>query len=152
MRFILILLACGLCFACEPEEACVTDATNWLAVRFVQLDAENKVIDDTLVFEQIYAPGADTVFYQRKENEALISFSAYLSPESEETTLIFEAAEARDTLVLAYTQQFKLISPDCGLETRYTQLEVIRHTFTDARLLQSELRSRKTSADLELYY
>jgi hypothetical protein len=54
--------------------------------------------------------------------------------------------------VLGYERRYRLIAPDCALEVIYRDLRVVRSTFSNALIINTELREPSNEADLRLFY
>jgi len=78
--------------------------------------------------EDGYAEYADTT---------LGIFSLALNPTATNTTFIFKQASQIDTLGLSYSVTAKLISPECGLDASFDNLDTTFTTFEKVEILKS---------------
>lgn len=150
MRYLSCLLMVLLLAGCDADEACVSSATNVLQIGFVERNVDGELEDSEVEYEAVLAEGAELPFYVDTDTTSIDQLLVSLDPEATETTFFFLDGDASDTLVLTYQPQFRLISPECGLETTFQSLEVVSHTFTFLELKVTELSTRNVEADLEI--
>lgn len=146
-----LVMAGGLLTGCDPEEPCIALTTSRYKIGFFELKADGNRVPLLVNFDSVYALGSDSLFYRRKTaGESVLELN--LNAESDTSTFVFKKPEQpADTLQLTYIRSFRLISPECGLEVRFTRPEVIQHTFDSVRVLTEELSRTTKGVDLEIY-
>lgn len=140
-------------FACDPEESCVSQVANRYGTGFFQINEAGVREPATFYFSRIRAVERDTAFFLL-ENAGVRSLNLALNPGADITTFVFDHAGGRnrDTLQLAYERNFRMIAPDCGLELRFSNIRLVRHTFDSVRLLTTEINeTRREGLDLEVF-
>lgn len=150
MRYISCLLILLLLSSCDPDEACISSATNELLIGFVERNNNGDLEASSVEYEAVLAEGAEFPYYVDTDSTDISLLLTSLDPEGTETTFIFADGEDSDTLIIGYRPQLSLISPECGLETKFQSLEVVSHTFTFLELKVTELNTLKEEADLEI--
>ena len=146
-----LFMTVSLLSACDPEEPCIALSTSRYKTGFLELDASGVPVPLVLNFDSVYAVGSDSIFYRRTE-AGISKLELNLNAASDTSTFIFRTGETTaDTLQLAYIRNFRLISPECGLEVRFTKPEVVLHTFDSVRVLTEELSRTTKGVDLEIY-
>lgn len=141
-------------FSCEPEESCVSQVANRIGTGFFSFNEEGIREPAAFYFRQIRAVERDTAFFTAGQFAGAESLNLSLNPGADITTFIFDhiEGEGRDTLQLAYERNFRMISPDCGLELRYSNIQLVRHTFDSVGLLTTEINETlREGLDLEIY-
>lgn len=146
----LALLAGGLFVSCDAEESCVALTTRRYNIGFFAQDTTGAKVARSRNFDLVRALGSDSLFYSRRE-AGVTGLGLALNTAADTTTFVFENDGEADTLRLAYTRNFRLISPDCGLEVRITKPEVVKHTFDSVAVLTEELLTTTKGVDLEIY-
>ncbi|AHM60660.1 hypothetical protein D770_12015 [Flammeovirgaceae bacterium 311] len=167
MRYLLLLIVFpALFWACQPEEACISSATNRFVVEFLSEDNPDITTDDRY-FRRIYSlvkTSENTltgyVFWEdtaraRIEN----TFLLVMNPDSDTTTFVFEHTAAEegeeppvaDTLIFTYQRRYRLISPDCPLEVTFRDLRLVRTTFDSAQVVNTELIEPSDATDVQVF-
>lgn len=144
------LLSLGLMWACQEDESCVSFATNIYDVGFFTFDEEGGVVPVELNFDRVGSLGTDSLFFIRTE-EGTSQIPLALNPASDTTTFLFRYGLGTDTLQLTYQRLFRMISPECGMELRYTQVAVSRHTFDSVSILKREPLRTPQELDLQIF-
>lgn len=146
-----LLFAGSLLSGCDPEEPCIALTTSRYNVGFFELSDTGTPVALTENFDSVYAVSSDSVFYRRVA-AGITSLGLNLNAASDTTTFIFgNSQRPTDTLQLTYIRDFRLISPECGLEVRFTKPAVVQHTFDSVSVLTDELSLTTTGVDLEIY-
>ena len=141
--------------ACEEEASCVTDNTNIATLQFTKLinnEGGNTETDD---FDNVVvrADGAIAVI----DTSGVNLIGLPLDPSRNTTTFyIFQEQgdSARvDTLVLNYRREQTLISPECGPEQRFFDVDYDRErtTFDSLRVRNPEVERFSTTANLQVF-
>jgi len=101
--------------ACE-DTPCNQTMESLVGGQFFSLDTNNAKTDTIIPYLAVFSPEQpDTMFADSSLNSVKLS----LSPEKDETELVFAFSSARDTLIFRYTREFILVSQDCGFQTVY---------------------------------
>lgn len=161
MRPLLPVLLAGGMLACEAEESCVSQTTNRLTTGFFMLNEVGEAVAGAYNFEEVRALGSDSIYYQLElgaveggapENvSGLEGLKLSLNPAADTTVFVFGYGSLSDTLAIRYQRTFRMISPDCGLEIRYSDLEAFRHTFDSVQVNNRELQEIATGVDVAIY-
>ena len=156
-----VLLLAGSLLACEAEESCVSQATNRLVPGFYLLNEKGEAVTGAYNFEEVRVLGSDSIFYrsslgtigkdQKIIYPGLAGLNLALNPQADSTIFVFEYDTRSDTLAVRYQRTFRMISPDCGLEIKFSDLEVFRHTFDSVQVINKELQEIATSFDIAIY-
>lgn len=88
-----------------------------------------------MIISAIWAAEDSTVLPDY-ENDTLSSISLPLNPVWETTTYIFQQPNRQDTLGLSYSVVAKLISPECGLDAAYDNLDTTMVTFENFSVIE----------------
>lgn len=145
------LLGLGLMGSCQEEESCVSFATNVISAGFYSFDEKGAAVPVELNFERVGARGTDSLFFVGGTvgvNQMLLA----LNPASDTTTFLFRSGLGADSLQLTYQRTFRMISPECGMEVRYTNMAVGRHTFDSVGVLTEEALSKPQAMDLRIFH
>lgn len=107
-------------------------------------------------YRQIRAVERDTAFFTQGQYLGAESLNLALNPGADVTTFVFDHAQGggRDSLQLIYERNFRMISPECGLELRYANIRLLSHTFDSVRLITTEINEEARpprSFDLEIF-
>jgi len=124
--------------SCFDKGDCLFTNTNYIVVNTMDAKAPTKtkvVAFDTIVM-------ADRFLYPLTANET--SFFLIADPTTTESRYVFRYADRSDTLVLGYSTQTIVLSPDCGsynfiggLEVKYSTFAADRVIIKNQRLLTS---------------
>lgn len=146
-----LLMTVGLLGGCDPEEPCIALTTSRYKIGFFELDAEGSRMPLLVNYDSVYALGSDSLFYRSSTAGAAVLELSLNAASDTSTFILIDEARPADTLQLTYIRNFRLISPECGLEVRFTRPEVIQHTFDSVRVLTEELSRTTKGVDLEIY-
>ena len=165
MRYLfLFLVFLAGSWACQPEEPCISSATNRLVVSFMirGTPAAPAPTADERAFRSIISTTAnDPLWTDATElGRPGSNFILRLDPDRDTTTFVFVPIPQQgqpspgdvDTLVLTYQRRYRLISPDCPLEVSYRELRVVRTTFDTALIVNTELVEPSTDTDVQVFY
>lgn len=159
MRYLFLFLILSASFwACQPEEACISSATNRVVVDFFVDTARvpNLVTRerDTLGLHLVQSQTADSLFINSLTDIPTTRLLLRLDPDKDSTVFYFRGTfnkEAfQDTLVVRYQRRYRLISPDCPLEVSFQQLQVARTSFDSVQVINTELREPSDNTDIQI--
>ncbi|WP_224996651.1 hypothetical protein [Cesiribacter sp. SM1] len=159
MRYLFLLIVFSATFwACQPEEACISSATNNFVVEFLPVDNPDLTTDDRY-FRRISTLIGNTEYvFWANDTTPISRFLLILDPNRDTTTFVFRHLEAEgqeplpnDSLVLTYQRRYRLITPDCPLEVSFDQLRLVKTTFDTALVVNSELLEPSDSTDVQVF-
>ena len=142
-----------LLFSCDNTGEC-TDAepVSSLNIRFVKRDTTAKTgkKDTLLTFQRIFSLSATRAFVNA--GTRLSKTALDFDPGSDETSFIFDRSTdnetIRDTLVMGYRRQYRVLSPKCPLRVEFTQIRLQSHSF-DSLYINPNAADENT---LEVYF
>lgn len=142
--------------SCEAEEACVTLVNNRLNTGFFRINEDGTREEARFFYRQIRAVERDTAFFTQGQVLGAASLNLALNPGADVTTFVFDHTQGggRDSLQLSYERNFRMISPECGLEVQYSNIRLLGHTFDSVRLITTEINEEirpPRSIDLEIF-
>lgn len=144
------LLLAVMLAGCDPEESCVSLTTNDLQLGFFVVNKKGVAEPAPFTFDEIDVLRSDNNFFV--DNQAGSgSANLALDPDSDSTTFIFKYEEKADTLILSYNRDIKLVSPECGIEINYSDIQVFRHTFDSVRVITPVLSGTDKGFDVGIY-
>jgi hypothetical protein len=131
-------VSCLLLVSCFDKGDCLFTNTNLVKVDFMNysrpLESLNVEIDSIFIPDRGYFVGSETV-----SGVVLL-----VDPRLTEMTYVFQYRTRSDTLVLGYSNQTMVLSPDCGsyiyqdnLEVKYSTFEVERVKIIERKLATS---------------
>ena len=158
---------CCLCSACLNLETICADSIELpLSVNFKQKISirrigrpDSVVFRDTFLFvNQIKVEGLNDKFVYnfiptpQKPEDSLKSFLFPYNPlnDSIAYSITYRRGDAsqEDKLAFRYNRSIELSSPECGVRTNYSNLQIIEHTF-DSLVLQT---NPQRNVSLDIYY
>lgn len=149
MRYIILLLLLPAAFwACQPEEACISAATNRLVLDFY-VGTENTPV----LFRSIRGVTTPAINFLEAPDTEVKRVILALDPQQDSTAFVFERSGLpNDTLVLGYQRRYRLISPDCPLEVSFSQLQVIEEasSFALVNIINAELFEPSDEMDVQI--
>lgn len=125
---IVVLLGLGLILSCGDIPTCLDTETSLVKIKFI--DTEGKAKD--IILTKLKAIGNEDGFPEYNDS-TLNSISLPLNPGALTTTFILEQTTGTDTIGLSYTVVAKLISPECGLDASFSDMDT---TFTSYKSLE----------------
>lgn len=157
MRYLFLLLLLSATFwACQPEEACISTATNRVVLGFF-VDTTTGRLAAPLDIRLAYSTTADSAFLDERvpaEENLLPSLTLRLDPQRDTTVFYMEGffndEPFSDSLVLRYQRRYRLISPDCPLEVSFQQLQLVSTSFDSVQILNTELREPSDDIDVQI--
>jgi hypothetical protein len=127
-----LIIGLGLILSCGDIPTCLDTETNLVKVKFIDADGNAKDIYLT----KLSAIGNEDGFPEI-EDDTLSSINLSLNPGAFATTFIFEQTTGTDTIGLSYTVVAKLISPECGLDAVFDDMDTTFTSFKKLEILQS---------------
>jgi len=88
-----------------------------------------------MVFDSVFIPDQG-YFYNNKDTVSQIFVA--IDPRTTETEYVFQYQERSDTLVLSYSNQTIVLSPDCGSYLYQTDLAIKHSTFSSNQVVIKE--------------
>lgn len=133
MRFLPLGILLILLASCLDEPDCISTASNKVAISLRRI-AEDSA--RTVKFDRILVSGTDSVFY---ESDSLSFLHLPVNPATTETTFRFYYELKMDSLVLSYTRETKVVSPQCGAFNYFQELSVVSTSFGQVIVDNSQL-------------
>lgn len=127
-----MIIGLGLILSCGDIPTCLDTESNLVKIKF--LDDEGNPKD--IFITNLSAIGNENGFPEF-DNDTLSSISLSLNPGAFTTTFIFEQTTGTDTIGLSYTVVAKLISPECGLDAVFDDMDTTFTSFKKLEILQS---------------
>ncbi len=128
----ILLIGIGLVLSCGDVPTCVDTETNRIKIDFI--DADGNATDIFLI--KLKAIGNEDGFPEY-DDDTLSSISLSLNPGALTTTFIFEQTASIDSLGLSYSVVAKLISPECGLDAAFDNMDTTFTSFNNLIILES---------------
>ncbi|MBR9997482.1 MAG: hypothetical protein KFF73_00860 [Cyclobacteriaceae bacterium] len=130
--------------SCE-NNVCISFSRDYLIVQFLDSTETRKNIE----IDYITALGSEYIFYS---DTSLNRIGLPINTGESQTAFIFRNVNSRtDTLVVGYSQQQRLISPSCGFELQYRQLQVLNTSFPGSTVQFDELNILNDT-DIKIYH
>jgi hypothetical protein len=121
----LVVIGLGLILSCGDIPTCVDGETSLVKINFVDVDGAAKNIFIT----KLKAINNENGFPEY-DGDTLSSISLPLNPGALTTTFIFEQTSGTiDTIGLSYSVVASLISPECGLDATFSDMDTTFATF-----------------------
>jgi hypothetical protein len=126
-----MIIGIGLVCSCGDIPTCVDTETNLVKINF--LDTDGNATD--IFLTKLEAIGNEDGFPEY-DDDTLSSISLSLNPGSLTTTFIFEQTTGTDTIGLSYSVVAKLISPECGLDAAFDNMDTTFTSFNKLIILE----------------
>ena len=127
------IIGLGLVLSCGDVPTCLDIETSLVKIKFIDTDGNTKDI----FLAKLKAIGNDNGFPEY-DNDTLNSISLPLNPGALTTTFIFEQTSGGiDTIGLSYTVVAKLISPECGLDAGFDDMDTTFTSFNKLEILEN---------------
>jgi hypothetical protein len=111
------------------------------------MDLDTPSLAHPIALDTIFGP----VPYFSAVDTTVTAFDLYVDPTKTESTIVLQHAGVYDTLVLGYTNQSIVLSPDCGAALFQDNLEVKYSTFDSVRIVSRQLlTSVKVNIEIRL--
>lgn len=145
MRTFLFVGCCLLLVSCFDQGDCLFSNTTFLKVKILDKDTVSQA--ERVLFNDVFTPGGFTYL-----NDSTTSFFVLaVDPTKTEMKYVFQYEGRSDTLLLGYTNQTIVLSPDCGSYIFQNDLEIKHTTFERIRIVNSRLlRSAETNIEILL--
>lgn len=140
----------GMLAACDPDEACVSASTNDIRLGFYVTDEKGVPKAGPFTFSSVEVLRSDHTYFEFKPAGAA-SISLALDPAADTTTFIFKHGENTDSLLISYNRDFRVISPECGVEIIFNRLQLASHSFDSVQLVTTELPGPAKGFDVAIY-
>ena len=145
--FILLLLGLA---ACENEESCVTSNSNLVQIAFYNIDDTTALNLDNTFFSGVTGIFAENDQPIRPDSAGFFT-GLPLDPTDTTASFIFTFADGSQiTIAFRYDREQSLISPECGPDQRYFNLDTISHTFDSLRIASREV-GKFDGANIEIF-
>jgi Family of unknown function (DUF6452) len=148
LRAFLFIVVTLLTVSCFDRGDCLY--VNTTEVKVKVMDKVTRASAGTKVtFSSIHVPGV-VILHENKE----LSFAYLLiDPGASETKFVFQYPTRSDTLVLGYTSQARVLSPECGTATFFDGLEVKYSTFAaDNVVIKNPSLLTSVASNIEIYF
>lgn len=130
--------------SCENTD-CISFSRDYLIVQFLDSANAKKNIE----VDYVTAIGSPFIFYS---DTAFNLIALPINTELSQTTFVFGNTDSStDTLAVGYIQRQRLVSPDCGFELQYQDLEILGTSFPEA-VLQFEELNLLNNVDVKIYH
>lgn len=130
-----LLIGLGLGWSCGDIPTCVDTETNKVKVKFLDTDGSAKEIYLT----KLWAIGNENGFPEY-DDDTLSSIDLSLNPGAITTTFILEQTSGTiDTIGLSYSVVARLISPECGLDAAFDDMDTTFTTYNKLEILDSRI-------------
>ena len=133
LRAFLFIGCCFLLTACFDSGDCLITSTNVVKINILDLATPTQAKD--MVFDSVFIPDQG-YFYNNKDTVSQIFVA--IDPRTTETEYVFQYQERSDTLVLSYSNQTIVLSPDCGSYLYQTDLAIKHSTFSSNQVVIKE--------------
>ena len=129
-----LIIGLGFILSCGDIPTCVDTETNLVKVIFLDTDGCAKDIYLT----RLWAIGNEDGFSEY-DNDTLSSINLSLNPGAITTTFIFEQTTGTDTIGLSYSVVAKLISPECGLDAAFDNMDTTFTSYNKLEILDNRI-------------
>ena len=145
--FILLLLGLA---ACENEESCVTSNSNEVKFIFYKIDDTTALVEDNVLIKTVQLSD-DRGFRYEDDSIFRPRYAVPLDPTDTTASFIFTFADgSQRTIALRYDREQSLISPECGPDQRYFNLDTLFENFDSLRLINREV-GKFDGANIEIF-
>jgi hypothetical protein len=144
----LIIFSLFLLSACVDDELCIGTGTNIVKVKLFEF--EDPLNPISVTFDSIGVSG-NPEFFPSYNDSTISTINLTIDPNETFTRFVFFTTDSSDTLELTYVIKTRLISPSCGPELLYSDLEVIHYTF-DSLILDESVIEREIETNIRIYY
>ncbi len=134
LRAFLFIGCCLLLASCFDKGDCLFTNTDVVKVNLMDLDTPS--ISHTVTFDSVFIPGS--VYFDNAQGTVSTLYVA-VDPRKTQTEYVFRQLNRSDTLVLSYTNQTIVLSPDCGAYQYQDNLDVVYSTFDSVHIINQRL-------------
>jgi hypothetical protein len=146
LRAFLFTGICLLLVSCFDKGDCLF--TNTTLIKVGLKDATATSTAKTVTFSSIHIP-RQGILYQ---DTAMSAFPIVVDPRVTEIEYVFQYDTRSDTLVLGYTNQTLVLSPDCGSYLYQDALEIKHSTFgTDKVIIRNRRLLNSVTVNFEIF-
>ena len=129
------MIGLGLGWGCGDIPTCVDTETNLVKMQFLATDGSAKDI----YLAKLSAIGNEDGFPEI-DNDTLNSLDLSLNPGALTTTFILEQTSGTiDTIGLSYSVVARLISPECGLDATFDDMDTTFTTYNKLEILDRRI-------------
>ena len=145
LRAFLFIGCCLLLASCFDKGDCLF--TNTTVVRIKMMDLDTPSIAHEIALDTIFIVNYGGIVV----NDTITEAGVYVSPDRTEMEYYFQHDGKIDRLVLGYTNQTIVLSPDCGSYLYQNDLEVKLSTFDSVHVTNKRLLTSVTS-NIEIFF
>ena len=142
--FFILLSGLLVLSSCGDEPTCVDRDTSLVKIDFVGEDGLTKDI----IINSLSAIGENDGFPEYLD-DTLSTLVLPLNPGARSTTFIINQPTSIDTIGLSYDVVAQLISPECGLDAAFSNLDTTRITFPAAVII-SRVINEQIATNIEI--
>ncbi len=137
----------------------ISDNVQFAAVSFYATDGSELAIDTTFskivgVFTRTNELMSDSLEYSPTVKQKIFELPIFTRVDT--TMFVFYKYRflnsvrdtVQDTLIMKYKVNVEVLPPDCGYDEAINNLEILYHTFTDAKVIREELKEISTENPL----
>ena len=139
----MFIVICLLLASCFDKGDCLLTSTTLIKVGLK--DATLPANAKSVTFTSIHIPGTGILY----DDTTMSSFPIVADPRVTEIEYVFQYETRSDTLVLGYTNQTLVLSPDCGSYLYQDALEVKYSTFGPDKVI---IRNRRLLTSVTLNF
>lgn len=132
LHYFFLLIIGILASSCGDDATCLDRDTSIVKIKFIDEDGADKDI----ILIALRAIDNENGFPEY-EQDTLSRLSLPLNPGSRTTTFLLDRAEGTDTLGLSYDVVAQLISPECGLDAAFSNLDTTNVSFEQVNIVSS---------------
>jgi len=152
-KAVLLIFLIFLSSSCFNKGDCLITASELTRIDLYQkTDKQSK----TILFLSITASGYGTTFQQDSVNSSTLLIP--VNPNGDTTRFTFKYDERSDFITVSYSSATRIIAPDCGAFTYYSNLGIVNTSFdrsliklVNTRLLRNPANN-KNATNLQLFF
>lgn len=147
LRAFLFIGCCLLLASCFDKGDCLFTNTTVVKIKMMDLDTPSiahEIVLDTIFFTSSSLGGIVV-------NDTITEAAVYIDPSQTEMEYFFQHDGRVDRLVLGYTNQTIVLSPDCGSYLYQNDLEVKQSTFDSVHVTNNRLLTSVTN-NIEIFF
>lgn len=118
--------------ACGDRPTCLDRDTNYVKVKFI----DDEGADKSITLTGLRAIDNEDGFPEYTDT-ALSLLQLPLNPGARTSVFLLDQSTGTDTIGLSYDVVAQLISPECGMDAAYSNLDTTRITFPKAEILST---------------
>jgi hypothetical protein len=132
--------------SCGERPTCVDTDTSLAKIQFLGEDGKAKDI----IISSLWAIDNEDGFPEFT-NDTTSYLALPLNPGATSTTFIIEQTDRTDTIGLKYSVVAKLITPECGLDASFSNLDTTSTTYKTLVIVQKQIHQDVTT-NIEITY